>query len=211
VMKQKIGPFKLEVPTRIEIESHMIERQVVLVAAGSDKLTGTTIDVRLKVDLEEQSGTNGVECRLAVEAGMQVVGRLASLGYPIVKKRSEELFAEFERRLRLELVGFDSAEPVPRPTAPAAAPVATPTSAAASGAQPRTSSLPQSAPRAQSLAPTSARSGRVELVLLWPRVGISVAVGIAVAHGAVAFGQSPWWWLAAPLLGVAAGLGRRED
>ena len=59
--------------------------------------------------------------------------------------------------------------------------------------------------------PAFPAAGRIELVLLWPRVGISVAVGVAVAHGAVAFGQSPWWWLAAPLLGVAAGLGRRQD
>jgi len=58
-------------------------------------------------------------------------------------------------------------------------------------------------------APAAPRDG-VELVLLWPRVGITVAVGVAVAHAAVAFGQSPWWWLAAPLLGVAAGLGRRQ-
>lgn len=211
VMKQKIGPFKLEVPTRIVIESHTIERQVILVAAGSDKLTGTTIDVRLKVDLEEQRGANGAECRLAVEATMQVAGRLASLGYPIVKKRSEELFAEFERRLRLELVGFDGALPQSRPVEPVASAVAKPTPAAAGEARPRTSPFPAAPLRAQPPAPVAARPGRVELVLLWPRVGVSLAVGIAVAHGAVAFGQSPWWWLAAPLLGIAAGLGRRGD
>jgi carbon monoxide dehydrogenase subunit G len=213
VMKQKIGPFKLEVPTRILVESHTVERQVVLVAAGSDKFTGTTIDVRLKVDLEEQRGANGDECRLAVDAGMQVAGRLASLGYPIVKKRSEELFAEFERRLRLELVDFDRASARTMPAAVAAVPAgpAAPQVQPAPQAQPWTSPLPAAASRAQAPAPAASRPGRIELVLLWPRVGISVAVGIAVAHGAVAFGQSPWWWLAAPLLGVAAGLGRRGD
>ncbi|RYF37119.1 MAG: hypothetical protein EOO21_00205, partial [Comamonadaceae bacterium] len=41
VMKQKIGPFKLEVPTRIVVESQTPERQVVLVAKGADKYTGT--------------------------------------------------------------------------------------------------------------------------------------------------------------------------
>ncbi|WP_423460165.1 CoxG family protein [Ottowia sp. VDI28] len=54
VMKQKIGPFKLEVPTRIQLESHTLEKHVELSAAGRDKFTGTTIDVRMKVDLEEQ-------------------------------------------------------------------------------------------------------------------------------------------------------------
>jgi carbon monoxide dehydrogenase subunit G len=222
VMKQKIGPFKLEVPTRILIESHTTESQVVLVAAGSDKFTGTTIDVRLKVDLEEERSTNGIECRLAVDASMQVAGRLASLGYPIVKKRSEELFAEFERRLRLELAGFDRAQadsdqPVSVLGTDARASEATTVASPAASpvldkpqARPPTSPSPVALARARPSLHVP-RPGRIELVLLWPRVGISVAVGIAVAHGAVAFGQSPWWWLVAPLLGVAAGLGRRED
>ncbi|HSV84432.1 MAG TPA: SRPBCC domain-containing protein [Ramlibacter sp.] len=201
VMKQKIGPFKLEVPTRITIESHTVQRQVVLVAAGSDKFTGTTLDVRMKVDLEEQRGTNGNECRLAVQAGMQVAGRLASLGYPIVKKRSEELFGEFERRLRLELSGVQHAQPQQERSEPRVVTAAAPAAAPA----PLPAAVERAAPRLVGVA----ADGRSELVLLWPRVGISVAVGIAVAHGAVAFGQSPWWWLVAPLLGVGAGLGRR--
>jgi carbon monoxide dehydrogenase subunit G len=228
VMKQKIGPFKLEVPTRITVESHTVQRQVVLVAAGSDRFTGTTLDVRLKVDLEEQPGSGADACRLAVDASMQVAGRLASLGYPIVKKRSEELFGEFERRLRRELSGL---EPVQvQVQVPSQVPQATSVDVAAPlSAQPTVHAPAQ--PSAQSSVPLPAAAGRavpaapvrerpretaddrsrpVELVFQWPRVGISVAVGLAVAHGAVAFGQSPWWWLAAPLLGMAAGLGRRQ-
>lgn len=58
--------------------------------------------------------------------------------------------------------------------------------------------------------PASAKSsGTTELVFLWPRLGINVAVAVGVAHGAVAYGQSPWWWVALPLLGAAASLGKR--
>ncbi|MGE4239965.1 CoxG family protein [Ramlibacter sp.] len=206
VMKQKIGPFKLEVPTRIVVESHEVEQQVVLVAAGADRFTGTTIDVRLKVDLEELRGASGAQCRLGVDASMQVAGRLASLGYPIVKKRSEELFAEFERRLRSELSGVGGAQTQPRADVVAPATVPQPAPALAPAAAPVTAQA-----RSPSLPVTASRPGRIELVLVWPRVGISVLTGIAVAHGAVAFGQSPWWWLVAPLLGVAAGLDRRRD
>jgi hypothetical protein len=42
-------------------------------------------------------------------------------------------------------------------------------------------------------------------------VGVSVGVAFAVAPVAHLLGQAPWWWLVAPLLGVAAGLGRKED
>ena len=227
VMKQKIGPFKLEVPTRILLESHTLEKRVELSAAGRDKFTGTTIDVRMKVDLEEQGRAGEPACRLGVDAQMVVAGRLAALGYPVVKKRSDELFAEFEKRLREELAQFDAAAPAlsarqagvslppTSPSAPAsraALPSAVPATAAVASL-PATDAAARSQPPASAAArePRRIRPRRVELVLVWPRVGVSVAVGFAVAHAASMLGQAPWWWLVAPLLGVAAGLGQRED
>lgn len=100
VMKQKIGPFRIDVPTQILVEEREEPRRVRVHATGRDRITGTTLDVLLTVGLEStlEGGT-----RLGVDATMQVAGRLASLGYPVVKKKSEELFAEFEKRLRAEL------------------------------------------------------------------------------------------------------------
>lgn len=214
VLKQKIGPFKLEVPTRITIDSYDLKRQVSLKAAGSDKFTGTTIDVGMDVTLEEQPEDDSVSCKLGVSATMQVAGRLASLGYPIVRKRSEELFAEFERRLRAEISNPGDTRPAePTLAAPenGKAPVATrPTEdpTQIEKAQPRATSQ-QAEPRQFAPVASVPKRGITELVLLWPRLGINVAAAIGVAHGAVAFGQSPWWWLVAPLLGVAASLGPR--
>lgn len=218
VMKQRIGPFKLEVPTRIGVESHTLERNVVLRAAGRDKFTGTTLDVLLQVNLEEPAG-DANQCNLALDAQMQVAGRLASLGYPVVRKRSEELFAEFEKRLRRELEQFDdrpTASPIaaaPQATVPARAPA--PSVAGASGTRPAApaAAVPVVAPgtaTASAVAPSVPRTARPGFTLLWPRAGISLAVGVTVAHVATALGQSPWWWLAAPVLGLAAGLGRKE-
>ena len=100
VMKQKIGPFKLEMPTDITVQEQEAPSRVRMRASGRDKFTGTTLEVMLTVSLAAlaDGGT-----RLAVDADMQVNGRLASLGYAVVKKKSEELFTEFERRLRTEL------------------------------------------------------------------------------------------------------------
>lgn len=228
VMRQKIGPFKLDVPTRIDIESYEIERQVSLKAAGRDKATGTTIDVGMVVNLEEQRDGDDVLCKLDVSASMQVAGRLASLGYPIVRKRSEQLFAEFEERLRAELAnlgGGPSAEAqadarqgagagdavvaaagdkVKAGTAPSGA-----TPVRADAGRPRAATQATRTPGAAPDGPPRNGGGATELVFLWPRLGINVAVALGVAHGAVALGQSPWWWLAAPLLGVAASLGKR--
>jgi carbon monoxide dehydrogenase subunit G len=102
LMKQKIGPFKLEVPTTIAVEEREAPRRVRVRATGRDKLTGTTLDVLLAVALDAAPGGG---TRLGVDSTLQVAGRLATLGYPVVKKKSEELFAEFEKRLRAELGG----------------------------------------------------------------------------------------------------------
>lgn len=100
VMKQKIGPFKLEVPTEVTVEEIRSPERVRSRARGRDKFTGTTLDVLLDVSLAtaENNGT-----RLTVDSTLQVAGRLAALGYPVVKKKTEEIFVEFEKRLRAEL------------------------------------------------------------------------------------------------------------
>ncbi|OZI24426.1 hypothetical protein CAL18_02210 [Bordetella genomosp. 7] len=217
VMRQKIGPFKLEVPTAIHIDSYDPQRQVSLKAAGCDKATGTTIDVGMVVNLEEQRDGDRTMCKLDVTATMQVAGRLASLGYPIVRKRSEQLFAEFEQRLRDELSGVGQdrspAQQVASATTPTGrvAPTAVEPRAAAD-ATPSAAAQPAQAAASPAAPVPAAREPRAtvtELVFLWPRLGINVAVAIGVAHGAVALGESHWWWLAAPLLGVAASLGKR--
>jgi carbon monoxide dehydrogenase subunit G len=100
LLNQKIGPFKMSVPTEIRVEERCEPSHVRLRATGRDKYTGTRLDVLLSVDLEPLAGG---ATRLGIDSTLQVSGRLASLGYPVVKKKSEELFAEFERRLRAEL------------------------------------------------------------------------------------------------------------
>jgi carbon monoxide dehydrogenase subunit G len=111
VMRQKIGPFKLEVPAEIRVEELLAPLRVRARAKGRDKFTGTTLDVLLEVGLERldvsiapvDAGAGGGGTRLTVASTMLVAGRLASLGYPVVKRKAEEIFVEFERRLRAEL------------------------------------------------------------------------------------------------------------
>ncbi len=100
VMKQKIGPFKLEVPAKIVVEDHVEPDFLRARAQGRDKFTGTTMDAVLNVRLAP-SADGGT--RLDVEATLEVAGRLASLGYSIIKKKAEENFAEFSTRLRGQL------------------------------------------------------------------------------------------------------------
>ena len=100
LLKQRIGPFKLEVPAKITVEEHREPSLVRARASGADKFTRTTLGVELEVVL---APLDGAGCTLSVHARLQVAGRLASLGYSTIKKKAEENFIEFERRFRGEL------------------------------------------------------------------------------------------------------------
>jgi carbon monoxide dehydrogenase subunit G len=101
VMKQKLGPFRLEVPAEIFVDEVMPPQCVRAHATGRDKYTGTTFTVSLSVVLAPAAPGGST---LTVDAGLKVAGRLASLGYSVIRKRAEENFAEFNQRLNAEIV-----------------------------------------------------------------------------------------------------------
>jgi carbon monoxide dehydrogenase subunit G len=102
VLRQKVGPFAIDVPADVVIdgidEGHSVEAR----ATGKDKLTRTLVTIAFRVGLEELAPES---CRLKAEATLQVSGRLASLGHGVIKKKATENFAEFERRLSNEMRG----------------------------------------------------------------------------------------------------------
>ncbi|MGL4260497.1 MAG: CoxG family protein [Afipia sp.] len=96
-VKQKIGPFKIEVPADIIVETVTEPSHVRTRATGRDKFTGTRLAVILDVTVTPLVGAGST---LNVEAQVDVQGRLASLGMGIVKRRADQNFEEFEQRLK---------------------------------------------------------------------------------------------------------------
>ena len=99
VMKQRVGPFRLEVPLEIRVEEVTAPERVRARASGRDRTTGTAVNATLTVTL----AAAGAGSRLAIATDLHVVGRLATLGYPMIRKRADENFAEFATRLRAAL------------------------------------------------------------------------------------------------------------
>lgn len=97
VMKQKIGPFKLEVPAEIHVDEMLAPSHVLARATGRDKFTGTSFTVKLGVYLRPEPAV------LEVQAELSVAGRLASLGYGTIRKKAEENFTLFSQRLQQEV------------------------------------------------------------------------------------------------------------
>ena len=100
VLKQRLGPFRLEVPVDIHVEDVREPEHLGARVTGRDRITGASVSARLAVDVAPD-GPSG--SRLATAVALTVAGRLAALGYPIMKRRAEEIFAEFTQRLRAAL------------------------------------------------------------------------------------------------------------
>ena len=65
-------------------------------ATGRDKFTGTRLAVVLDVSvIPEDSGS-----KLAVDAKVDIQGRLATMGLGVIKRRVDQNFEEFETRLK---------------------------------------------------------------------------------------------------------------
>ena len=187
VMKQKIGPFKFEVPTQIHVEKHTPEKSVLLKATGRDKFTGTALDIRLDVELESQ----GASCRLGLTADMTLSGKLASLGFGVVKKKSDELFTEFEARLKTELERLNEDQ------AAAATDLGQPSALVAG--EPQSSATLEGDSKKEPGTPFN-----------WRRAAWGAAGGVLVGLLSFAMDGTPWWWLAVPVLGLGVGLWRGE-
>ncbi|WP_159007663.1 SRPBCC domain-containing protein [Bradyrhizobium sp. S69] len=96
MVKQKIGPFKVEVPAEILVESMTEPSHVRTRATGRDKFTGTRLAVILDVSVvPEGSGS-----KLTVDAKVDIQGRLATMGLGVIKRRVDQNFEEFETRLK---------------------------------------------------------------------------------------------------------------
>jgi uncharacterized protein len=96
MVKQKIGPFKVEVPAEILVESVTEPSHVRTRATGRDKFTGTRLAVILDVSvIPEGSGS-----KLTVDAKVDIQGRLATMGLGVIKRRVDQNFEEFETRLK---------------------------------------------------------------------------------------------------------------
>jgi carbon monoxide dehydrogenase subunit G len=96
VLKQKLGPFKIALPANIAVQEVREPNWIRALVSGTEKFTGTRIDVTLSMNLRD---TEPGHSHMVAECEMQVAGKLASLGYSVIKKKAAENFAEFRTRL----------------------------------------------------------------------------------------------------------------
>lgn len=100
-MTEKVGPFRVEFPMKIEVlESRELE-YIKALATGNDSKVGS----RMKVELEVGLSGEGDKTKLSLAVSVDILGKLATLGHSMIKRKAEQVMDEFAAALKKKLEG----------------------------------------------------------------------------------------------------------
>jgi carbon monoxide dehydrogenase subunit G len=101
---ERVGPFKVTMNLEIQV-TEMVERELLKATVkggdslGMNRVSGT-IQVALKsTDASASQAGQGLTV-MRFEAAVEVLGKLATLGAPVVRRKTADMFAEFARRIQ---------------------------------------------------------------------------------------------------------------
>jgi carbon monoxide dehydrogenase subunit G len=100
-MIEKVGPFKVEFPTSIEVLERQELTHIKAQASGADNKIGSRMKLDLDVNLREQDGKTIVK----FVAGVDILGKLAALGHGIIKRKADQVLDEFAQAVKKKLEG----------------------------------------------------------------------------------------------------------
>lgn len=100
-MVEKVGPFKVEFPTSIEVLEREELTRIKAQASGTDNKIGSRMKVDLDVNLREQDG----KTVLGFIASVDILGKLAALGHGIIKRKADQVLDEFAQAVKRRLEG----------------------------------------------------------------------------------------------------------
>lgn len=100
-MVEKVGPFKVEFPTNIEVLEREELTRIKAQASGADNKIGS----RMKLDLDVQLREQGNQTVLSFVAGVDILGKLAALGHGIIKRKADQVLDEFAQAVKKKLEG----------------------------------------------------------------------------------------------------------
>ncbi len=100
-MVEKVGPFRVEFPMRIEVEQREPLSHIKARASGSDSKIGSLMKLQLDVKLAEE----GTGTLLSLVATVDILGKLAALGHSMIKRKADQVMAEFVQAIKKNLEG----------------------------------------------------------------------------------------------------------
>jgi uncharacterized protein len=101
IMVERVGPFKVEFPTTIEVLERDELSHIKAQASGADNKIGSRMKIDLDVHLSEQDNKTVVR----FVAGVDILGKLAALGHGIIKRKADQVLDEFAQAVKAKLEG----------------------------------------------------------------------------------------------------------
>lgn len=101
LLVEKVGPFRVEFPMRIEVLGSDDLSYIKVQATGADNRVGS----RMKVDLEARLKGDGDKTLLSFVASVDILGKLATLGHSIIKRKADQAMEEFAQAVKKRLEG----------------------------------------------------------------------------------------------------------
>lgn len=101
VVADKLGPFSLSLPVRIEVQSIDEPSSITAQLEGNDSRGQARIKGTLEARVAPAVAGSGAQIALSMR--MEVLGKLASLGAAPMKRRADEIFSRFARCVEAEL------------------------------------------------------------------------------------------------------------
>jgi len=158
-VSDRLGPFQVAMTVRVTLAKLEERKHLEVTVNGSDAVRQNWVRGKMTAYLDEdEEGT-----RVRIHASLEVLGKLASVGAVPIRRRAEEVFAEFAERLQCEFAPSDERAPERRQ---------------------RTWSV--------LLVLVGACGGVLGLLLYWSGLTASPALFVALA-GAAALGFLLWW------------------
>jgi uncharacterized protein len=100
-MIEKVGPFRVEFPTTIQVLEREELTRIKAQASGADNKIGSRMKVDLDVTLQEQDHRTVLQFIAKVD----VLGKLAALGHGIIKRKADQVLDEFAQAVKRRLEG----------------------------------------------------------------------------------------------------------
>ena len=102
VIAEKVGPFRVEFPMRIEVLESQEMSHIKAQATGSDSRVGS----RMKVELDVHLKGDGTKTFLSLGVSVDILGKLATLGHSIIKRKADEAMVQFAQAIKNRLEGI---------------------------------------------------------------------------------------------------------
>jgi uncharacterized protein len=98
-MVEKVGPFRVEFPMKIDVLESRDLSYIKAQATGSDSKIGS----RMKVELDVSLAGDGDRTKLSLGASVDILGKLATLGHSMIKRKADQVMDQFAGNLKQKL------------------------------------------------------------------------------------------------------------